>query len=962
MKNLFGKKTLGTKLMAIALTLLISLPSASLLSPSFKAQDVKEGEKTIKSVRMYGEIEYTRQVKAIPVDDTGEDIADDNSHITYEWIIDGETIRKDKNNILEFTSPEHIGKTLKIKASVEDVPGEFNASEGTSDEQTIAKVKMSRYKPVMIGEAMVGNTLTVTRGTVPVEANITYEWQASGTSGIGTIGSGEELTVTSEHKANYQRIWVVAKADNSDAVHTGTSGQSNSSFITESNKVTGTATINGLSTQIAPVVGEELVADVKDLDPASAASLLTYKWIVGTEEKSTEKTYTVVAEDLGKTIQLQVGLSDATKDNQIIQAPTTSVVTNTIANCTPEILGDVKVGSTITAGRGDIPADAEVEYKWSVGSAVIEGESVTLTAADINKLVALQATAKAGSHYTGSTRIVTSYVGKADLTGVVTINGTSNVLQPKVGDTLTAGVEFLNPAGTGIEYKWIVGGETKSTNIKYTVDMADKGKTITLEVYPVEADAYNNALTQAPATEPVTDPKDLSNYTPTYTGEVKCYEILTANRGDIPADANIKYEWLIDGVVDKTEDTFNVVNHIGKKLQLRATVDGSTQDYYGTTKLTVEKEVQKNILTGKVLINGTDAKITPIVGEPLSVNIEDQKPSGFVGKLVYAWKVGGETKTTNDTGVYTPAAEDAGKPIEVKVDLYRAPWPHIDNNLTQASATNNVVDPHNMLNYAATIEGDAKVGQTITAGRGDIPAEIPDETITYTWTIDGETHEGKTLELTPDNYSANGVSLTATTTHAPYFGTTSAVHKDIAQTTVTGKVTINGLHDTPVDPKVGEDLTADVVDLNPDFASNHLSYSWQDADTSEELGTDYNLSVTEGMLGKNIKLIVSVQNPAFISNLTQAQTTNVVRGELTGDVTINSKTSAVTPYVGSNLEANVDGLSPKSAESYLTYTWVEQGTEDVLDTGKTLEVTEAMLGKQIAVSYTHLTLPTKRIV
>lgn len=123
----------------------------------------------------------------------------------------------------------------------------------------------------------------------------------------------------------------------------------------ENNEVT-SVTLNNYM----PVVGSVLT--MQAVSPSTAT--VSYEWLVGGVVKSTNTTYTVDANDVGKTIQLRVTGTGSYKGT-VTSAATNAVVSNTVLtgvtlNTIAPVVGDVMT-ATIN------PAGANVIYAWKVG-------------------------------------------------------------------------------------------------------------------------------------------------------------------------------------------------------------------------------------------------------------------------------------------------------------------------------------------------------------------------------------------------------------------------------------------------------------------------------------------------------------------------------------------------------------------------------------------------------------------
>ena len=240
----------------------------------------------------------------------------------------------------------------------------------------------------------------------------------------------------------------------------------------ENNEVT-SVTLNNYM----PVVGS--VLSMQAVAPSTAT--VSYEWLVGGVLKSTNTTYTVDANDVGKTIQLRVTGTGSYKGT-VTSAATNAVVSNTVLtgvtlNTIPPVVGDV-----MTATLN--PAGASVIYAWKVGGyQVSNAATYTVTANDVGKQIELIVTGTgvySGTKSSGLTAAVSASRAIAD----VVIRNDSNPTvgaAPSVGDKLTA---VPSPAQATVTYQWKRDGAAISgaTFASYTVAAEDEGHKLSVTV------------------------------------------------------------------------------------------------------------------------------------------------------------------------------------------------------------------------------------------------------------------------------------------------------------------------------------------------------------------------------------------------------------------------------------------------------------------------------------------------
>lgn len=240
----------------------------------------------------------------------------------------------------------------------------------------------------------------------------------------------------------------------------------------ENNEVT-SVTLNNYM----PVVGS--VLSMQAISPSTAT--VSYEWLVGGVLKSTNTTYTVDANDVGKTIQLRVTGTGSYKGT-VTSAATNAVVSNTVlTGVTLNTIAPV-VGDVMTATLN--PAGASVIYAWKVGGyQVSNAATYTVTANDVGKQIELIVTGTgvySGTKSSGLTAAVSASRAIAD----VVIRNDSNPTvgaAPSVGDKLTA---VPSPAQATVTYQWKRDGAAISgaTAASYTVAAEDQGHKLSVTV------------------------------------------------------------------------------------------------------------------------------------------------------------------------------------------------------------------------------------------------------------------------------------------------------------------------------------------------------------------------------------------------------------------------------------------------------------------------------------------------
>ena len=470
-------------------------------------------------------------------------------------------------------------------------------------------------KVELIGATKIGQTLLAkvedADGVQP--QNIKYQWFADGDAISGATGASytiqpgdknKTLTVHVEYKDDLGHDEAFSSAPTAQIGDTQTNVPPVSPF---NHKPTGKVTITGEAK-----VGETLTAsnDIKDDD---GLGTITYRWFAGGQEVGQGERYTVQPGDKNKTITVKAEYSDGRQNAESVSSDATVAVEDA-ATPTPQpqppgnnqpgsvtIAGDAKVGETLTATAHDADGvPANVNYGWFAGSTPLgTGATYTVKPADKGKTITVKAIYTDGA---GHAEVVssdpTAEVSDAAPTpqppqppatnhepvGSVTITGDA-----KVGETLTASNDLKDDDGLGqITYRWFAGGQEVGKGASYTLQDADKGKTITVKAEYTDgkgtAETVESAKTAevaentAPNPQPPTPQPTNHAGTVAITGDAKVGGTLTAtvNDDDGFAQDKVSYQWLRDGkpIDGATASSYTLAaDDAGHKISVQATYD-----------------------------------------------------------------------------------------------------------------------------------------------------------------------------------------------------------------------------------------------------------------------------------------------------------------------------------------------------------------------------------------------------
>ena len=347
----------------------------------------------------------------------------DYSALTYQWISNDGTEDED---IQDATGSTYIlaaadeGKTIKVRVSFTDesLYEESRTSEPTA---TVAPGQTSSQRsllqnssaPTITGSPALSDagsdgewtpgenvnvTLTfseevnvdTTNGTpsIGIQLGGTLDRSASYASGSGTTELVFSHTLTDDD-GSHSSIFVpedsltlnggtiTSASSGSDAAlgHLAAARASIAVPAIPNSPATGAPTISGTAQ-----VGQMLTASTSDIsdDDGLADAIFTYQWTAndGTEDRdiqnATGSTYTVGADDEGKTIKVRVSFTDDRGNQETRTSDATAAVAaipNSAATGAPTISGTAQVGQTLTASTSDISdsdglANAIFTYRW----------------------------------------------------------------------------------------------------------------------------------------------------------------------------------------------------------------------------------------------------------------------------------------------------------------------------------------------------------------------------------------------------------------------------------------------------------------------------------------------------------------------------------------------------------------------------------------------------------------------
>ena len=344
---------------------------------------------------------------------------------SYVWYVDG--IKMGSGASYTPTAFD-MGKVITVKATGTD------KCAGTVESAASQPVKMVNLTKVSLDSnaPVVGMTLTAT--AEPAEArtanSVLYYWYVSGEDKPVQSDWSNKFTVTEA---------CVGKSIYVRAYGQGIYGGVVASAITS--PVNSTYTLNGVSLSVTePVVGDVITA-VSDPKNLSKADCL-YLWQIGTVTKSsTDNTYTVTSDDVGKQIRVTLKYNGATATSAATSAVLKSKNITGIylynESTRQNIGSQPQVGQTISVkvNPSEAAASGCVKYTWTVGGkkSGTTTSSYTITSSDAGKEIIAKVEAT-GSYVINNNE--KAFTAKTTVAGGNAVNvALTSAITPKVGQS-----------------------------------------------------------------------------------------------------------------------------------------------------------------------------------------------------------------------------------------------------------------------------------------------------------------------------------------------------------------------------------------------------------------------------------------------------------------------------------------------------------------------------------------------
>ena len=768
----------------------------------------------------------------------GEELTADTSSITdangltkvsyeYQWIASDGSSDVEITNATASTytvADEDAGRTIQVRVTFTDDVGyqESLTSEATEAVEPAVQPQGANTPatgaPTISGTAQVGHTLSAETSGIDdadglVDARFTYQWerQVLATGAVTDIpgATGVTYEVTSDDRDSAVRVSVSFSdaAENSETL---------SSYwllvlTPPNNLATGAPTIGG-----AARVGGVLTADISSIADANGLTNVAYEyqWIAsdGSSDveitNATASTYTVAAEDAGRTIRVRVTFTDDAGHQQTLTSEWTEAVefavqpqrANTPATGAPTISGTAQVGHTLRAEISGIDdadglVNASFTYQWerqvlATGAETdipgATGATYEVTSDDRDRAVRVSVSFSdaAENGETLSSYWIPVLTPPNNLaTGAPTIGGAA-----QVGGVLTADISSIADANgltnVAYEYQWIASNGSSDVEIAnatastYSVAAEDAGRTIRVRVtFTDDADHEESltsaatALVQPPAPDGPPGVPDLPEAKAVFVGGVdlewnevsgaESYAVQLGRGGrwiDLPG-GGVEVAFygagaIVSGLDPEASLWFRVRAANGHGVS-----DWSEVRYTGSTsqfKLGRKARRENEPASGAPVVHGTAR-----VGESLwadASGIEDGNGLNRV-QFQYQWTSNDGSADADIAGAtesgYTLVADDEGKTIKVKVAFTDRGGYSETRTSAATEAVAAAPQPDSPATGEPSIGGTAEVGETLTADITGITDDdgLVNATYGYQWVANDGTTDTDISGATDASYT-----------------------------------------------------------------------------------------------------------------------------------------------------------------------------------------------------------------
>ncbi len=520
------------------------------------------------------------------------------------------------------------------------------------------------------------------KGSFGAASNSFWDTQTSGTTSALGAGSATGITgkTTSEMQSqstftdaswDFTNTWEI-NGDYPILQETGNSGSGNTAPSLSNLVIT-----NKTSSGQTPDQGDELVAryDFSDND-GDLESGTTFQWYraddnSGTNASSisgaTDSTYTVLADDLGKFLRVDVTPSDGTDAGSTVASSYTEVSQSNQAPSAGvvSVTGTLGVGETLTADYTYSDPDSDPEgtttFQWYVAADDVGTELTPIPGATLSTYMVTPIEEGAFIRVTVTPNDGTQD-GSPSTSGYVQINVRPLVIAdaisgtPNVGETLFAVYEyndFDGDANAGSAFEWLMADDASGTNeatisgasdSSYVVQSGDAGKFIRVGITPFDGISVGIADTSGYVEI------NIPNTAPTVTNAIADITV-NEDASDSLIDLTNVFSDLEDNAADMT---YSVISNSNSGLVTTSIDPGTdllTLIFQADSSGTADVIIQAQDAQGATVQDSVTVTVNAVNDVPLFTKGADQVVDENADpQSVTGWGSGISSGPTNESG------------------------------------------------------------------------------------------------------------------------------------------------------------------------------------------------------------------------------------------------------------------------------------------------------------------------